>query len=65
MLTIGKITEIYCIADEFCKNSDQKFKNLKNFPKILSYSRFIQLESRVFMSMMFFSVTNRNSPLLN
>jgi len=104
MLTQDKITEIYCIADEFCKNFDQEVKKMKkiseegkrtrnrscemseseimtilimyhfggfdnfkfyyqhyicihlkrNFPKTLSYSRFVQLKSRVFMSMMFF-----------
>ena len=29
MLTQDKITEIYCIADEFCKNFDQEVKNIK------------------------------------
>jgi hypothetical protein len=105
MLTKDKITEIYCIADDFCKNfaietakqqklhpqdgkrrrnrpcemSDSEiitilmlyhfgdFKNFKHFylhyicvhlkqefPKALSYNRFIQIEHRVFMPMMFF-----------
>ena len=105
MLTIDKITEIFCIADDFCKYFDTEmskqpklpvkngkrhrnrpcemsnseiitilmlyhfgdFKNFKHyylhyicvylkkeFPKALSYSRFIQLEHRVFIPMMFF-----------
>jgi hypothetical protein len=105
MLTKDKITEIFCIADEFCKNfaiemanqpklpdangkrhrnrpcemsdseiitililyhlsSSDNFKafylhyigeHLKQeFPKSLSYSRFIQIEHRVFLPMMFF-----------
>jgi len=104
MLTQDKITEIYCIADEFCKNFDQEVKKIseegkhtrnrscemseseimtilimyhfggfdnfkfyyqhyiyihlkRNSPKTLSYSRFVQLESRVFISMMFFLAT--------
>jgi hypothetical protein len=104
MLTQDKITEIFCITDEFCKKFDEEVKNLnklpgdgkrrrnrpcemsdseiitilimyhfgdfknfkhyylhfirihlkKEFPEALSYSRFIQLEPRVFMPMMFF-----------
>jgi hypothetical protein len=27
MLTEDKITEIYCIADDFCKEFSQEFKN--------------------------------------
>ena len=105
MLTKDKITEIFCIADDFCKNfaiemanqprllsadgkhrrnrscemseseiitililyhlsSSDNFKafylhyigvHLKQeFPKALSYSRFIQIEHRVFLPMMFF-----------
>jgi len=104
MLTLDKITEIYCIADDFCKeyskevsklqklsDGDKKRRNrpcemsdseimtillmfhfgtfdnfkhyylhficvhLKNdFPKRLSYNRFIEIEQRVFIQMMFF-----------
>jgi hypothetical protein len=104
MLTIDKITEIFCITDEFCKKFDETVKNFqtlpesgkrrrnrpcemsgseimtvlmlyhfgdfknfkhfylhficihlkKEFPEALSYSRFIQLEHRLFMPMMFF-----------
>ncbi len=104
MLTQDKITEIYCIADDFCKEfapefkthkmlpdngkkhrnrscemSDSEimtilllfhfgtFKNFKHyylhyigvhlrkeFPKQLSYSRFVAIEHRVFVQMMFF-----------
>ena len=105
MLTLDKITEIFCITDEFCKSfaieaakqskllvengkkhrnrpcqmSDSEiitilllyhfgdFKNFKHFylhyicvhlkkefPKALSYRRFIQIEQRVFIPMMFF-----------
>jgi hypothetical protein len=104
MLTPDKVTEIYCIVDEFCKKFEQKFKNIdklpqtgkqtrnracqmsdsemitilmmyhfggfdsfkfyylhyicihlkKDFPNALSYSRFIQLEHRLFIPMMFF-----------
>jgi hypothetical protein len=104
LLTTDKITAIFCIADDFCKEfskelaktpilpedgkkhrnrpcemSDSEiitvlmlyhfgcFKNFKHyylhyigihlkkeFPKQLSYNRFIQLEHRVFMPMMFF-----------
>ena len=102
MLTLDKITEIFCITDEFCKNfaieaskqpkllakdgkkqrnrhcemSDSEiitilllyhlgdFKHFylhyicvhlkKEFPKALSYSRFIQIQQRVFIPMMFF-----------
>ena len=104
MLTIDKITEIFCIADDFCKHfvaemtkqpklssadgkryrnrqcemSDSEiitilllfhfgtFKNFKHyylhyigvhlkneFPKQMSYNRFIQIEHRVFMPLMF------------
>ena len=108
MLTGDKITEIFCITDEFCKKSDEEVKNLKKlphdgirrrnrycemsdseiitvlmlyhlgvfknfkhfylhficihlrqeFPKALSYNRFIQLEPRVFMPVMFFFLYN-------
>ena len=104
MLTIDKVIEIYCIADDFCKEFTQKFKNhkmlpngnkkrrnrtcemsdseimtvlllfhfgtfknfkhyylhyigvhlKKEFPKQLSYNRFIEIEHRVFVPMMFF-----------
>jgi hypothetical protein len=104
MLTQDKITEIYCIADDFCKEFSREFKKLKmlpedgkkhrkracemsdseiitilllfhfgsfknfkhyylhyicihlkdDFPKRLSYSRFIAIEHRVFIPMMFF-----------
>jgi hypothetical protein len=104
ILTTDKITEIFCIADDFCKEftkelaqtptllkdgkkrrkrpcgmSDSEmitvlmlyhfgifnsFKHFylhyicvhlkKEFPKALSYNRFIQLEHRVFMPVMFF-----------
>jgi len=105
MLTKYKITEIFCIADDFCKHfaiemakqpklpaADEKrhrnrpcemsdseiitilmlfhfgtFKNFKHyylhyigvhlkneFPKQLSYNRFVQIEHRVFMPMMLF-----------
>ena len=104
MLTKNKITEIFCITDDFCKKFDEEVKNLKKLPdngrprrnrpcemsdseiitvlilyhfgvfknfkhfylhfirihlrhefhKALSYSRFIQLEARVFMPVMFF-----------
>ena len=105
MLTIDKITEIFCITDDFCQNfalelakhpklpaEDEKkhrnrpcemsdseiitilmlfhfgsFRNFKHFylhyicvhlkkefPKALSYNRFVQIEHRVFMPMMFF-----------
>jgi len=32
MLTQDKITEIYCIADDFCKEFAQKFEKLKMLP---------------------------------
>lgn len=104
MLTQDKITEIYCIVDDFCKDysteiskrqvlpNDSKkhrsrscemsdseimtvllmfhfgtFRNFKHyylhyigvhmrneFPKQLSYNRFIEIEHRVFTPMMFF-----------
>ena len=104
MLTPDKITEIYCIADDFCKEFAQEikkhqmlpengkkrrnrscemsdseimtvlllfhfgtFKNFKHyylhyigehlkkeFPKQLSYNRFVEIEHRVFVPMMFF-----------
>ena len=104
MLTTDKITEIYCIADDFCKEytkelskrpnlpnsakrqrnrsgnmSDSEimtillmfhfgsFRNFKHyylhyigvhlrddFPRQLSYNRFIEIEHKVFASMMFF-----------
>jgi len=104
MLTRDKITEIYCIADDFCKEfaleikklkmlpekekkrrnrscemSDSEiitilllfhfgtFKNFKHyylhyigihlrkeFPKQLSYNRFVEIQHRVFVPMMFF-----------
>ena len=104
MLTIDKITEIYCIADDFCKEFAQEFKKLqmlpedgkkhrnrscemsdseimtvlllfhfgsfknfkhyylhyicvhlkKEFPERLSYNRFVAIEHRVFVPMMFF-----------
>jgi hypothetical protein len=104
MLTQDKITEIYCIADDFCKEFSHEFKklnmlpeggkmhrnracgmsdseimtilllfhfgsfknfkhyylhyiciHLKNdFPKRLSYNRFVAIEHRVFVPMMFF-----------
>jgi len=104
MLTYDKIIEIFCIADDFCKNFSQEikkhqiapkdgkkhrnrscemsdseimtilllfhygtFKNFKHFylhyigihlqeyfPKQLSYNRFVAVEHRVFVPMMFF-----------
>ena len=104
MLTQDKITEIFCIADDFCKEFDKEFKenymlpedgikhrnrpcgmsdsemitillmyhfgtfkNFKHyylhyigvhlksdFPKQLSYNRFIEIEHRVFVPVMFF-----------
>jgi len=33
MLTDDKITEIFCIADDFCKEFTQEFKKLKMLPK--------------------------------
>jgi hypothetical protein len=104
MLTQDKITEIYCIADDFCKEFAQEFKKLQmlpedgkkhrnrscemsdseimtilllfhfgsfknfkhyylhyigvhlehEFPKQLSYNRFVEVEHRVFVPMMFF-----------
>jgi len=107
MLTSDKITEIYCIADDFCKEFAQEIKKLKklpengkkrrnrscemsdseimtvlllfhfgtfknfkhyylhyigihlkkDFPKLLSYNRFISIEHRVFVPMMFFMNT--------
>jgi Transposase DDE domain. len=104
MLTNDKITEIFCIADDFCKNFAEEmkkqpklndggkkhrnrscgmsegeivtilmlyhfgdFKNFKHFylfyigvhlkkefPNALSYSRFVQIEHRAFIPMMFF-----------
>ncbi len=33
MLTQDKITEIYCITDEFCKNFDREVKNIKKMPQ--------------------------------
>ena len=104
MLTTDKITEIYCIADDFhkefsreikslkklsedgkkrrnrsCEMSDSEimtvlllfhfgtFKNFKHyylhyicihlkkdFPRLLSYNRFVAIEHRVFVPMMFF-----------
>ena len=103
MLTPDKVTEIYCLVDEFCQKFEQEFKNIaklpqdgkqtrnrscqmsdsemmtilmmyhfggfdnfkfyylhyicihlkKDFPNALSYSRFIQLEHRLFIPMMF------------
>ena len=29
MFTPDKITEIFCIADDFCKEFDQEIKNIK------------------------------------
>lgn len=104
MLTLDKITEIYCIADDFCKeyskevsnhpqlpSGDKKHRNRpcqmsdseimtillmfhfgtfanfkhfylhficvhlkKDFPNQLSYNRFVEIEHRVFVPMMFF-----------
>jgi hypothetical protein len=104
MLTPNKITEIFCIVDDFCKEFNKEFKNLqiqsgdgkrhrnrslemseseiitilllfhfgtfhnfkhfylfyigvhlkKEFPKQLSYNRFIEIEHKVFIPMMFF-----------
>ena len=104
MLTKDKITEIYCIADDFCEEFKQEFKKLKMLPengkkhrnrtcemsdseimtilllfyfgifknfkhyylhyigvhlkkefsKQLSYNRFVEIEHRVFVQMMFF-----------
>jgi len=104
LLTTDKITEIYCIADDFCKEFSKEMKKVqklpedgkrhrnrscglseseiitilllyhfgtfdnfkhfyfhficvhlkKEFPNALSYSRFIQIEHRVFIPMMFF-----------
>jgi len=104
MLTQDKITEIYCIADDFCKEFAQEIKKLKmlpcgdikrrnrscemsdseiitilimyhfggfdnfkfyylhyicihlkkEFPKQLSYNRFVAIEHRVFVPMIFF-----------
>ena len=33
MLTKDKITEIFCITDEFCKKFDEEVKNLKKLPE--------------------------------
>ena len=33
MLTSDKITEIYCIADDFCKEFAQEIKKLKKLPE--------------------------------
>ena len=33
MLTDDKIIEIYCIADDFCKEFAQEIKNLKKLPE--------------------------------
>jgi len=33
MLTNDKITEIFCIADDFCKEFAQEFKKLKKLPE--------------------------------
>ena len=33
MLTQDKITEIYCIADDFCEEFKQEFKKLKMLPE--------------------------------
>ena len=104
MLTQDKISKIYCIADDFCKEFAQEIKKLKilpedgkkrrnrscemsdseimtvlllfhfgtfknfkhyylhyigvhlrnEFPKQLSYNRFVEIEHRVFVQMMFF-----------
>jgi hypothetical protein len=104
MLTPDRITEIFCIADDFCKEFAIEFKNIqlqpddgrrhrnrspemsdseiitvlmlfhfgafhnfnhfylfyigehlkKEFPKQLSYNRFLEIEHRVFVPMMFF-----------
>lgn len=104
MLTRDKITEIFCIVDDFLKEFEQEFKKLqmlpedgkkhrnrpsemsnseiitvlllfhfgsfknfkhyylhyigvhlkKDFPKQLSYTRFVAIEHRVFVPMMFF-----------
>ena len=32
MLTRDKITEIYCIADDFCKEFASEFKKIKTLP---------------------------------
>ncbi len=105
MLTQDKIIEIYCIADDFCKNFSEELKNIrtlpspegkkhrnrpcqmsdseimtvlllfhfgsfknfkhyylhyicqhlkKDFPQQLSYNRFVAIEHRVFVPLMFF-----------
>jgi hypothetical protein len=104
MLTNDKVTEIFCIADDFCKEFGQEFKNIKklpedgkkrrnrscemsdseimtilllfhfgtfknfkhyylhyigvhlrkDFPEQLSYNRFVAIQHRVFVPMMFF-----------
>jgi hypothetical protein len=33
MLTGDKVTEIFCITDEFCKKSGEEAKNLKKLPE--------------------------------
>ena len=33
MLTLDKITEIYCIADDFCKEFANEIKKLKKLPE--------------------------------
>ena len=40
MITIGKVTEIFCILDEFCKNLDAELtKNLHIAPIDVGYKR--------------------------
>lgn len=59
MISIDKVTEIFCIADDFCKEFDAEVgkyslkapdgrKHLaQEFPTQLSYTRFVEVESKV------------------
>ena len=60
MITEDKVTELFCIADDFCKffdammekytlKADKKRQNHMRhlFPKVVSYNRFVELEKEV------------------
>lgn len=48
MITEDKITEIFCLADDFCKHL------LHLFPKTVSYNRFVELQKSVLLSLTVF-----------
>ena len=49
-----KVTELFCIIDEFYKHFFIKGTMKSYFPKVVSYNRFVELESHVFFLLMFF-----------